>query len=117
MINAVWDSFCRALIRFFDNQFIKESPVRFYELEIGRLHQQINLLISPRTVIAEAVEEIEMKPAMNPIETSWQKRARLENESRIEWNKQIEAARLKIQSSASQEKQTTEELEKSVGVS
>ena len=60
------------------------------------------------SVTVESNEEF--IPVMKPIESSFQKRARLENESRIEWNRQVEEAKLK------RTPKTVEELEKETGV-
>ncbi len=113
----MWDAFCRAVIRFFDNRFV-QNWTDADEVEIERLHKIIDKLLNeraPKTVIAEFAEP-EMQVAMKPIETIMQKRARLERESRAEWDKQMSSALQEMNSKLSAGKETTEELEKSVGV-
>ena len=116
MLSVVWDSFCRALIRFFDNRFVKESKIDFYQIEISRLHQQINRLLDERAPKQIREEVIDEGPqiAMPPIESSFARRTRLERESREKWEQSVKEAHEKLQ--AEKRQQSTEELEKSVGV-
>lgn len=115
MIKAVFDSFCRALIRFFDNRFIAKDPDDFYEMEIARLHKLIGNLIQPAAQTVIDTTDNEEHVAMPPIETTFQKRARLEKESLAKWNESVAEAKAKIAETLAQKK-STEELEQSVGI-
>lgn len=103
----MWEAFVRAVIRFWDNRFLREDRDDFYEREISRLHTVINSLTRPQVVVGEVERDEENQPLIRkPIETLLQKRARLERESRAEWNEQLTNAR-----------KSTEDLEREVGVS
>lgn len=112
MIRLVWESFLRAIIRFWDNRFLREDRDDFYEREISRLHQIINDLTVPKIMTAEVVDDIEQPLIRKPIETLLQKRTRLERESREKWNEELKTASANRASI-----KTTEELEREVGVS
>ena len=119
MIKLIWESFCRALIRFWDNRFVRNEQLNWYQLQIEKLERRIFDLqgelieiVSPQKPPAEeAINEIPIQTRA-PIETLFQRRMRLEKESKEEWERQLKEAESKRAAKA----QTTEELEQSVGV-
>lgn len=45
LIKLVYEAFCRSLIRFFDNRFVKNNDVEYYRIEMEKLRQEHKQLL------------------------------------------------------------------------
>lgn len=125
MIQAVIESFIRAVIRFWDNRFRrKDNVTEPFREEISYLRRRNDeltsfILNSIKPITAEGDEsELESSEQIQsigrPIETSFQRRKRLEQQSLSEWNKLVQEAKDKAVKAKEREVKTTEELEKQI---
>lgn len=123
MLRAVLDSFLRAIIRFWNNRFLpKDNVIELYRMEIADLRSRNRELtefifnaLSPRVEPGESESsEDDFQQLGRPIETTLQRRRRLEQESLSNWNKLVQEAKNEIQNKATTK--TTEELEKDLGM-
>lgn len=123
MLSVAWESFLKSVIRFFDNRFVSDDTTFYYRTEIEKLRQRNEFLedklielFSPKTA-SGTVESFEnpTEPLMQPIESFFQKRKRLEMESMQKWTKDVADAREKLVQKATVI-QNTQELESSLGL-
>lgn len=120
LIKLVFESLCRSLIRFFDNRFVANNDVEWYRMELEKqrletqsLYERIILILEPRTITGDVVEEVNLQPIGKSKFKSWeQKRRELENESRLRAINIANEARMNIERGKS-----TEELEDELGIS
>lgn len=110
-IKLVFESLCRALIRFFDNRFIRDNDVEWYRMELIRAREETQSLyqqmLVPKTVVAQPLEDEEFKPMQSSKFPTWaNKRHQLEQES----YKKAQALAAEARVSLNRNK-TTEELE------
>lgn len=84
LIKLIYEAFCRSLIRFFDNRFVKNDEVSYYRMELEKLRQENfkltkhiidNQIVSREVINPPEEEETEWKPANNGY-TSWEKKRR-----------------------------------------
>lgn len=117
MIKAVLDSLLRAVIRFWDNRFLRSDEVYYLRERNAEFLKFILDRIELNTAESEESKpEIdEQIPAGRPIETTIAHRRRLEQESFNEWNRLVQEAQNK--KSAENKNKAIEELEKDLGVS
>lgn len=123
MIQIVWESYLRAVIRFWDNRFHRrDNPIEFYHEEINYLRRRneelqgfiLNNIYESVEPQVEQTLETEFQTLGKPIETLIQRRKRLESQSLVEWNKLVQEAKNKQAASATSK--TTEQLEEDLGV-
>jgi hypothetical protein len=110
-LTAIFESLCRALIRFFDNRFVRDNDVEWYRMELNKAHEETQLLyrqlIMPPAVRTEIVEEENFQPLSKSKFQSWStKRQQLERESYQRAMNLAAEARQNIERN-----KTTEELE------
>jgi hypothetical protein len=114
MLQAVLDSFLRAVIRFWDNRFLRDDEVDYLRDRNAEL-LKIVLQTMPKTALGIEPEtdsiDAEFKNLGKPIETTLQRRRRLERDSLTEWNRLVEEAKEERVSAA---RKPTEELEAEV---
>lgn len=111
LIKLVFESLCRALIRFFDNRFIRDNDVEWYRMELNKAHEETQMLyrslLNPKPVASEVVEEVNYQPINKSKFVSWpSKRQQLERESYERAMNLAREAKMNIERS-----KTTEELE------
>ena len=116
-IKLVFESLCRALIRFFDNCSVKDDSVEYYRMELDLAHKEtqkiIDRLLEPKITAEIETEQIDYKPIGNSPYKSWNvKRRELEQASRIKAIQLASEARIAIEQA-----KTTEELEDELGIS
>ena len=120
-LKAVYESFIRAAIRFFDNRFLQDNEVEWYRIELDKLRIEnqrlVNVIIQmnrPESASPVQNDETEWKPLVG-FETVSQKRRRLERESYNRLQSNIAQAREETSRKAAQA-MTTEQLEEELGV-
>ena len=111
-MTAIFESLCRALIRFFDNRFVRDNDVEWYRMELNKAHEETQMLyrslLASKTT-AEIIQEPEenFQPLNKSKFTSWTtKRHQLEQESYRKAMNLAREARTNIERN-----KTTEELE------
>jgi len=93
MLIEIWESFCRAIIRFFDNRFNQDD--RYEELrhllEIERVEKSklLNHILTPPTNKEEEIDLSDYKPIDKHIPFSV-RRAALEKEDREKKQQQVD---------------------------
>jgi len=122
---AMFESFVRAFIRFWDNRFHpRDNPIELYReevFELRRRNRELTELVFT-TLASSTREDLEPETETSndelinlgkPIETSLQKRKRLEHQSLTGWNRMVQEAQEELKKK-SVEIKPTEELEKDV---
>src|SRR6266850_705704 len=109
-IKLVFESLCRALIRFFDNCSVRNTDVEYYRMELDLAHKEtqriIDHLLEPKITAEVIDEEVSYKPIGNSPYKSWNvKRRELEQASRVKAVQLASEARIDIEQA-----KTTEEL-------
>lgn len=116
MIKAIWESFCRALIRYFDGKAKTDDTIEYLRRRIETLERdnfqlQKYILENPKKVTEPVLEELtDWKPARQ-IQTWDQKRRELEQQSLERAQALRTEARIAIEAS-----KTTEQLEAELGL-
>src|SRR5882757_1362365 len=115
-IKLVFESLCRALIRFFDNRAVLNTDVEYYRMELDLAHKEtqrlVSLLVEPKITAEVETEQTDYKPIGNSPYKSWNvKRRELEQASRLKAIQLDSEARQAIEKS-----KTTEELEDELGI-
>ena len=84
-IRLIFESFCRSLIRFFDNRFVRDTSVEYYRIEMEKLRQESNRLLEillaksqPMVNVQTAADDTEWQPAREGFKSWETKRRELE---------------------------------------
>ena len=85
-IRLIFESFCRSLIRFFDNRFVRDTSVEYYRIEMEKLRQEKDRLLevllaknqAQISVQTTAAEDTEWQPAREGFKSWETKRRELE---------------------------------------
>jgi hypothetical protein len=115
LIKLVFESLCRALIRFFDNRFIRDDDVEWYRMELNqsRIETQklLDHFVTPKPVTLVTEDEDYQPITPKKFKSFDQKRKELEQASRMQAMKLADEARSAIEKS-----KTTAELEEELGI-
>lgn len=116
LIKVIYESACKAFIRFWDNRFIADNTVEYLKMQIEQLRHEnkelqdklLNVLM-PKTPVELPDEVTDWKPLNQQI--PWHiKRQQLEQESLNRARKLATEAEINLN------RKTTEELEEAVGI-
>lgn len=113
-IKLIYASFCRSLIRFFDNIFVRNNDVEYYRMEMEKLRQENkeyrDILITRTQPLTDNVqresEQVDWQPAKESYKPWHVKQRELEYESRERAARLEREAKVALASTKS-----TEELE------
>ena len=111
-IKLIYESFCRSLIRFFDNRFVRNNDVDYYRIEMEKLRQNITHL---EDVLIHKIEPLSANVGVgveNSEPTNWQparqgyvswetKRRELEQASRDRADQLVREAKVALASTKS----------------
>lgn len=116
LIKIIYESACKAMIRFWDNRFVKDTSVEYYRMEIEKLRfenkelqDKLFNILMPKPPVAMDETPVDWKP-MNSYIPWHVKRQQLEQASLSK------ARELASEAISSMRPKTTEELEKAVGI-
>ena len=68
-IKLIYESFCRSLIRFFDNRFIRDTSVDYYRIEMDKLRQEKDKLLE---VLIAKTQPLSANVGVEPESVDWQ---------------------------------------------
>lgn len=90
LIRLIYESFCRSVIRFFDNRFIRSDDIEYYRMEAEKFRQENFKLTkfildsnspSAKVVTSTSEEEPDWQPARKGYQSWESKRRELESAS------------------------------------